>query len=275
MPLRFPLDAASAYDAWRAQLAANLAQAQRLRPAAPPDDRWGRMVARFSPGDAPPEGFEQLIDFVGPDGSVLDIGAGAGRYAVPLAERVARVVAVDGSTAMTTALRQHAERLDNLTVLPATHWPPPEDYDLASHLPAVDVAFNSHVIYFVDDIAGFLDAMDRVATKRCVVIAGERSGGSPPADAFEAVHGEPLAEAPASNELMIVLAARGADYEVRRIPAGERRLRGDPLQLLQARTLVRPDTPQHTRLQAWLDDHGTPDERAMNTLSLISWTPRA
>jgi hypothetical protein len=71
-----------------------------------------------------------------------------------------------------------------------------------------------------------------------------------------------------------VLAARGSDYEVRRIPATERTLPGDPLQLLLARTLVQPDTPQHQRLLDWVETHGTPNERAMNQLAIISWTPR-
>lgn len=270
MPARFPLDEPSAYGAWRQQYRASADQAQRLRTAAPPDDRWGQMVQRFSPTDAPPEGFDTLVELAGPDATLLDIGAGGGRFAVPLATRLARVFAVDGSPGMTDALEAHAARLDNLTVLPPTNWPPPAGYDL----PTVDIAFTSHVTYFVEDIAGFLDAMDRVATRRCIVIAGDRSGGAPPPAAFEAAHGEPFAEPPAANELVTILAARGTDYEVRRIPATARTLPGDPIQLLLARTLVQPDTPQHQRLLRWVETHGVPDERAMNQLAIITWTPR-
>ncbi len=269
MPPLFPLDEASAYQAWNEQSAANVAQAQRLRNSQP-DDYWAGLVQRFSPTESTPEGFEHLVDVIGSGGSVLDIGAGGGRFSVPLSSRVGRVVAVDGSEAMTAALRAQAVAIPNLEVLPAMTWPPPAD----AELPQVDVAFNSHVIYFVEDIQTFLDAMERVATQRCVVIAGERSGGAPPRDAFEAVHGEPLAEAPACNELMTVLAARGTDFEVTRAPIESRRLAGDPSQLLRRRCCVTEDSEQDARLLDWVRAQGVPDERVMSTLAIISWTPR-
>ncbi len=264
----FPLDAAAAYEAWREQFVAHEEQQARLS-GPPPEDTWAPLVERFSPSDHAPEGFERFVELIGEDGSVLDIGAGGGRWSVPLAARVAQVTAVDPSEAMTAALQQHAAALANLEVLPTMSWPPPD----ASTVPSVDVVFNSHVIYFVDDIAAFLDAMEHHATRRCVVIAGERSGGAPPPDAFEAVHGEPLVESPACNELVSVLAARGAEYEVERIDTAERRLVGDPVALLRRRCYVTEGSDEEARLRDWLAGRDTPGERAMSSLAMIAWEP--
>ena len=83
------------------------------------------------------------------------MGAGAGRYAAHIAPLVGSVTACDGSPAMSEGLRQAADSIPNLSALPTTAWPPAEPGGL------VDVVFCSHVVYYVPDIAAFLDAQPR------------------------------------------------------------------------------------------------------------------
>lgn len=58
-----------------------------------------------------------LADAAGPAGRVLEVGAGTGRLALPLAERVGEVVALDASPAMLTTLEAKAGAARVRTVL--------------------------------------------------------------------------------------------------------------------------------------------------------------
>ncbi len=266
MPL-FPLDAV--YAAWRDQIATSRQQMQRLSPVQRRDDPWGTRVRSFSPGERTPEGFEQLVTLIGAESSVLDIGAGGGRFSVPLAAEIRHVTAVDGSDGMTAGLRDQAEAIANLDVLDPDFWPPSD----VSTVPTVDVTFNSHVVYFVEDIGAFLDAMERHATRLCVVIAGDRPGGAPPLGAFEAAHQEQRIEAPAAHELMTVLAARGAHYRVEHLEASDALPGGgDPFSQLRSRIGVEEGSDEEERLRAWFDREAQHDS-GMRSLALISWPP--
>ena len=68
---------------------------------------------------------EALLGLARPDETWLDIGAGAGRYALPLARRVRRVVAVDPSGSMLEALREGmaAHGIANIGTVEG-RWPP-------------------------------------------------------------------------------------------------------------------------------------------------------
>jgi SAM-dependent methyltransferase len=77
--------------------------------------------------------------FLAGAGSVLDVGAGCGALALPLAERTARVTALEPAPAMAAALRTETTRrgLRRLTVLEAA-WGevalPPHDLVLCAHV---------------------------------------------------------------------------------------------------------------------------------------------
>lgn len=70
-----------------------------------------------------------------PSSSVLDIGAGSGRYAIPLAKKSQAVHALDLSSEMLQFLQQEAEKsnLDNISVIKSA-WPTTEkigEFDIA------------------------------------------------------------------------------------------------------------------------------------------------
>jgi len=153
---------------WRALVAGRDTQrGTDQRDGDPTRDPWRGRADRFAAYSAelPPDDplFLRLRASVLPDDTVLDVGAGAGRYALPLAGLAGKVVAVEPSPAM----RRHlAARLDaagagNVTVVGAT-WP---DVEVA---PA-DVTLCAHVVYGVREILPFLRALDEHTRRLCLI----------------------------------------------------------------------------------------------------------
>lgn len=108
---------------------------------------------------------DSLLDFVlartGADATVLDIGAGTGRWTVPLARVARRVTALEPTPGMEEMLRAKvaAADLDNVDVV-SSSW---EDADVAPH----DVVVSAHSIYLSPDLAGFVRKMERHARTAC------------------------------------------------------------------------------------------------------------
>jgi tRNA/tmRNA/rRNA uracil-C5-methylase (TrmA/RlmC/RlmD family) len=71
------------------------------------------------------------VSLTGPQDGVVDVGAGAGRFVIPLARRVRQIVAVEPSEAMRTALARDVQPagLTNVQVVP-------QRWDEVSHVRA-------------------------------------------------------------------------------------------------------------------------------------------
>lgn len=99
-----------------------------------------------------------LAPWLTPGVTVLDVGAGGGRFALPLAERGVRVVAVEPSPAMAAVLRETAEARGLAVDLVAERWP-----DAAA--PTAPLVICANVAYDVADLAPFVAALDRAAER--------------------------------------------------------------------------------------------------------------
>ena len=95
----------AAFDEWRRRVEANREQIERLREDERRADFYQASAGRFRPGGESPPELPQLLELGGPDDVWLDIGAGGGRYAVPLARRIHQLFAVEPSPAMRETLR--------------------------------------------------------------------------------------------------------------------------------------------------------------------------
>jgi len=106
---------------------------------------------------------ECVLRHLRPEDTVLDVGAGTGRHAIPLAGRAQRVIALDPSAAMLSYLRQDiaSQGLSNVEVVEGT-WP-----DAARRVPKVDVAISAHVLYPIEEVEAFLRALDAQAGRYC------------------------------------------------------------------------------------------------------------
>ena len=118
---------------------------------------------------------ESLRSLVRPSDTVLDVGAGGGRYALPLALGAQEVIAVDPSEGMLRVLREGmaAYEIANIRVV-GGRWPA-----VAAGL-AADVVLIAHLGYDVEDIGPFLDAMEAAARRTCVAVLLEQP---PPTEA--------------------------------------------------------------------------------------------
>jgi len=180
------------------------------------EDYWAKRAQNFRPGvmDAPEVAL--LLSMAQAGDTWLDIGAGGGRYAIPLSEKVERVVAVEPSPAMRVQLEAAAAGAGRTNIeVVDMEWPPkPRD-----EAPEGDVSLMANVLYGAEDIGGFIAAAEAHTRRTCVVITHHRAPNSPVAEIWEALHGEPFAELPAQRELVALLGAMGRRYGVYPMPA--------------------------------------------------------
>ena len=132
-------------------------------------DRFEEMIRRSNRAGMIMEKIE-----IEPDYTVLDIGAGPGTVAVPLAKVVKGVTVVEPSNGMLSRLNENAskEKLANITSIDKK-W---EDVELRKDIEEHDIVIASHSLRFMKDIRSALSKMDDTARK-CVylfVVAGRR-----------------------------------------------------------------------------------------------------
>ena len=134
--------------------------------------------------------FSRMVELLTPEMTVLDVGAGGGRYAIPLAAHAREVVAVEPAEPMVQVMREEAERAGagNLRVVQS-------DWQSAVVEPA-DVVICSHVIYPIADVEPFLTKLDEHAKQVCLLYL---NAGQPPwemQDLWLRFHDEPMRPQP-------------------------------------------------------------------------------
>jgi SAM-dependent methyltransferase len=194
-----------ALAAWRARVVADKEQVDRAREVQDPADFYAPVTSRFrmDPRRTDDPSLNALLSLVRPHDVWLDVGAGGGRYALPLALRVREVVAIDPSPAMLAVLREDAATfgIENVSVIEA-RWPMTDP-------PSGDVSLMAHVGYDIAEIGPFLDQLEIQSSRLCVAVMGESAMTTAATLYWERVHGEPRVRLPALPELLVLLAARG------------------------------------------------------------------
>lgn len=204
------LDYAGALERWAAQVRANREQTDRVREAPDGPDFYASVASAFrsDPHRAGDETLDILRSLVQPGETWLDIGAGAGRFALPLALAGAQVVALDPSAAMLGHLHEAvAEHMITGVQSLEGRWPE------VAPVPT-DVALIAHVGYDVEAIGPFVEAMETSARRLCAAVMFDRT----PASVFEPfwppVHGEERVPLPALFEFLALLVARRRLFSV-------------------------------------------------------------
>lgn len=158
--------------------------------------------------------YQAVLAALGPERTVLDIGAGPGRYSLPLARAGCRVWAVEPGDPMREILEADRARLApeaaaRLTVV-AGAWPESRDA-----VPPVEVAFASLVIHFCPDAPAFLRAMSAAASRRCLLAIRERQMNPLVETLWPRFHPErPFPRQPVLADLRAVLEEVGISAEV-------------------------------------------------------------
>ena len=118
---------ADAIAAWGDRVRANRDQVDRLREVPDGPDFYARVTSLFraDPRRTSEPVLDLLLAQARPEDTWLDIGAGGGRYALPLALAVREVIAIDPSAGMLAVLRELMQEhaIANVRVI-VGRWPP-------------------------------------------------------------------------------------------------------------------------------------------------------
>jgi hypothetical protein len=276
--------AAALEDAWAERVRANREQVDRVREV--PDRDFYAPVSSLFVADPrrTEEALDALLDLAEPEDRWLDIGAGAGRYALPLAGHVAEVIAVEPSVSMRNALRTGVEEhgIENLRIV-AGAWPAA----LAGlgTPPVAEVALIAHVGYDIEEIGPFIDAMERAAARLCVAMLTDQSPASVADPFWPIVHGMERVPLPALPDLVELLRAKGRSTEVRRAERPPRTF--DSFEglatFLRRQLWVEEDGEKDHRFRAALagmarerdDDGWTLATPPVGSIGILTWSPPA
>ena len=271
-------EAASALEAWRHRVSANREQAERLREGTPPRDFYAAVASDFraDPRRSDEPALDLLRALVQPGETWIDIGAGGGRYALPLAFLAKTVIAVEPSDGMRNVL-QHGmteHGISNIQIVPA-RWP-------MEAAPTADVALIAHIGYDIEEIGPFLDAVEASARRLCVAVLVTPSPPYPAEPFWPAIHGEARVSLPSLTEFLVLLLARGCLFDLRlcaRSPLTHAD-RDGPLRWLYQQLFVAPDTEKGRRLAALASEAITCREGrwalswSPATIGIVTWRPR-
>jgi SAM-dependent methyltransferase len=166
---------------------------------------WDRRARSFaSSTQARADEFLNVIEpYLSPSKTLIDVGAGAGRHAIPLAARLEWVTAVEPSQGM----RAQMTLPDNMTVIAST-W---EDAEVA---PA-DLVICSHVLYGVAEPVPFIEKMNNAARERVFLMMRESDLPHPAAAVRKRLLGDAGLRLPRFSELFMVLLEMGIAPDVR------------------------------------------------------------
>jgi len=259
--------AQAALRAWSERVRANREQVEQFREAAPAD--FYAPIAglfRADPRRQDEPTLERLRSLVRPSDTVLDVGAGGGRYALPLALVAQEVIAVDPSEGMLRVLRESmaAFNIANTRVV-GGRWPA-----IAPGL-AADVVLIANVGYDVEEIGPFLDALEAAARRTCVAVLLEQA---PPTEAdrlWPAVHGVARAALPSLPEFLTLLLARGRLFEVQLVERTPQSYEqpDQSLAWLRGQLWTQPDGPKDLVLQRLMHER----LEQHNGRYALSWDP--
>ncbi len=244
---------------------------------------WASRSDFFRPSvrrQAGPDPFlTRVLDQLTPGMTVLDVGAGGGRYAIPLAAHAREVVAVEPAEPMVRVLHEEAEQagVTNLRIVQAD-W-------LAAAVEPADVVICSHVVYPITDIVPFFRKLDEKTKKVCLLYL---NAGQPPwedPNLWRRFHDEPMRPQPTYIDAYNVLYQMGIRANVE-IVAFERTgiLASPTFEVAVGRvrdSLILDDSPETTsRLEAVVREVMVHDEAGWRLptrpaqAAIVWWGPK-
>lgn len=271
---------------WAARVRANREQVDRIREVADAADFYAttQSLFRADPTRTDDPFLDALLDLIRPGERWLDVGAGAGRFALPIARALdpsgGEVIAFDPSPAMLESLRDIAR--DHAIENVRTHegrWPPADPLEYES-----DVVLIAHVSYDIEDIGPFVDGLELAARRLCVAVLMERQPSSIADACWPPVHGEARVPLPALREFVELLRARGRDPHVTMYDREPRRFasRDELIGFLRRQLWIAPDGAKERRFLEAFDGLVVEDDGRFGLASqqslpvgVVTWAPRA
>ena len=218
-----------------------------------------------------------LFAALSPDATVLDVGGGAGRYALPLATRARHVTVVEPSEDSVEQLQTRAAEagLSNITVINEA-W---ED----AEAPSADMVLCSLVLHHVADAAPFVTRMQQHATGSVVVVEMMETPGALEIPFYERVHGSAPTPLPGLPDVLNLLWAMDIYPDVAMLSEETAVLdtdRAAAMEQLRRRLGVEEGSDADTRLRAAADEllNETPEGFTVKGVrprrtAIVSWRP--
>jgi SAM-dependent methyltransferase len=155
-------------------------------------DRRARGFQRATRDTAATDPFlSRLKSEVSSQTTILDVGAGTGRFALALAPQARHIIAVEPNASMLHYLRQDilARGLTNVTCVQTTWQAAPSDLD-------ADVVICSHVLYPIRDIEPFLRKLLAAARRVCYIYMRARHIDALTEHLWQHFHGDKRCQPP-------------------------------------------------------------------------------
>lgn len=209
------------------------------------------------------------------DTSLIDVGGGAGRYALPLALKCRHVTVIEPSPAMCRSLEEQAEDsgISNISVVQSS-W---EDVNIE---PA-DVVLCSHGVGGTREIQALLTRLQDHARHHVILVESMASPQRAFREFWRKVYGEERINLPAIPELMAVLWDMGAFPGLEMLDPSPIRVmptRQGALALIRNMLFIRPGNANDSALEACFDQltEKRPDGYALKNAAprregLIQW----
>jgi SAM-dependent methyltransferase len=220
---------------------------------------------------------DRLLEFVEPDHTVMDVGAGGGRLALPLALKCRSLVAVEPSESMASVLTQQAQEsgIENVSVV-QNEW---QD----ATVDPVDIVLCAHVLYTIRDIGAFLNKLDAHAKKTVLVVIHNAPPQSQIYPLWKDVHGKERLALPSLPQLKEVLDELEINYQADPLPPQPARgfdTLEQAISQLSQRLYLADGSPEAQRLEQILpglliEEEGVLHIRDAEPLrpTLVSWHP--
>ena len=218
-----------------------------------------------------------LYAALSPDATVLDVGGGAGRYALPLATRARHVTVVEPSPDSCETLQSRAAEagIRNITVINEA-W---ED----AEAPSADMVLCSLVLHHVADAVPFVTRMQEHATGSVVVVEMMETPGALEIPFYERVHGSAPTPLPGLPDVLNLLWAMDIYPDVAMLSEETAVLdtdRAAAMEQLRRRLGVEEGSDADTRLRAAADEllQETPEGFTVKGVrprrtAIVSWRP--
>lgn len=217
--------------------------------------------------------YQAVLEHLGPSRTVVDVGAGVGRFTIPLAQAGCRVWAVEPSPVMREHLTQHlqaaGEASARVTVVPEA-WP-------LVGVPPAEVALSTYVIQLATDPVAFAQGLEHSATRQ--VVLSIHIDPMPMAELMAMFHPEqPIARHPCFRDLYPILLDGGIWPDVRIIDEPQFPSFAAPewAEKMLERLQLKTDPQGQKRFWQWIEA-----KKADGTLTrphrfaLLTWTPGA
>lgn len=235
---------------WVRQVQAHHAQSRRAM-GKEPSDFWQPWVSFFrqDPFRTDDPALNAILRRVELQDTVLDVGGGAGRFALPLALRCQYVTVVEPSRSMVDALQEGAQEagIDNIRVVVST-W---EEACVEPH----DVVLCSHVLYGIERVDLFVEKLMQHTRRLLLILMFMEAPISAFSRAWALVRGERRIDLPGLRLLLPVLWEMGLYPDLEMVQPMRRRPFADrqqALEELRRRLYILPGSAEDARLQRLL-----------------------